>query len=291
MNAIESQAMRMSASEAARLRLLSLPGEPLFIADWDGVLMIHYQVDADRLARIVPFPLDLRNGNAFVGLVGFTMRRMRPRFGGRLAAWLLKPIATHAFLNVRTYVRHHGEPGIYFLAEWLSNRLSVALGPRLFGLPYRLGKIDYQHHSQKVGKGAFHRVPFPKISDEMKSLPTLSLRGSVEDSAGNGILTYRGTLAPAVKPCACEPGSFDEWLMERYTAFTHSAGKIGFFRVWHPPWPQTTLELEVMERSLLDLNWPSFSDAAFVGANYSAGERNVWMGWPHPLICQRVALA
>src|SRR5947209_7244970 len=112
MNAIESQAMRMSASEAARLRLLSLPGEPLFIADWDGVLMIHYRVDADRLARIVPFPLDLRDGNAFVSLVGFTMRRMRPRFGGRLAAWLLKPIATHDFLNVRTYVRRDDEPGI-----------------------------------------------------------------------------------------------------------------------------------------------------------------------------------
>src|SRR2546426_7688628 len=148
MNAIESQAVRMSPSEAARLRLLSLPGEPLFIADWDGVLMIHYQVDADLLAPIIPFALHLHNGKAFVSLVAFTMRRMRPRFGGRLSAWLLKPIATHAFLNVRTYVRHYGEPGIYFLAEWLSNRLSVALGPRLFGLPYRLRKNDLQHPSQ-----------------------------------------------------------------------------------------------------------------------------------------------
>ena len=32
-----------------------------------------------------------------------------------------------------------------FLAEWLPNRLSVLLGPATFGLPYRLGDIDYRH--------------------------------------------------------------------------------------------------------------------------------------------------
>src|SRR6266436_7723570 len=111
-----------NASQAARQRLLSLPGEPLFIADWDRVLMIHYEVEPDTLQRAVPFELELNEGRAFVSLVAFTMRGMKPRMGGHLAALLLKPIATHEFLNVRTYVRHRGESGIYFLAEWLSNR-------------------------------------------------------------------------------------------------------------------------------------------------------------------------
>ena len=81
----------------------------------------------------------------FVSLVAFTLVRMRPRIGGKLGEWLLKPIATHEFLNVRTYVRHRGEPGIFFLAEWLPNRLSVLLGPRSFGLPYRHGRLRYTH--------------------------------------------------------------------------------------------------------------------------------------------------
>src|SRR6266536_656086 len=120
-----------SLSEAARARLLSVRGEPLFLADWDRVLMIHYEVDPVRLQRAVPFELDVYEGRAFVSLVAFTLRGMRPCLGGRLSAWLLRPIATHEFLNVRTYVKRGGETGIYFMAEWLSNRLSVALGPRL----------------------------------------------------------------------------------------------------------------------------------------------------------------
>ena len=89
-------------SIAARQRVLSRRGEPLLIADWERVLMVHFEVDAGALQRDAPFQLDLRDGRAFVSLVAFTMRGMRPHFGGRLAAWLFRPIATHHFLNVRT---------------------------------------------------------------------------------------------------------------------------------------------------------------------------------------------
>src|SRR2546425_686219 len=112
-------------NRAARQRLLSLPGEPLFIADWERVFMIHYEVSPCALQRMVPLELDLHEGRAFVSLVAFTMRGMRPFFGGRWTAWMLKPIATHPFLNLRTYVRHGDETGIYFMTEWLTNRLSV----------------------------------------------------------------------------------------------------------------------------------------------------------------------
>lgn len=98
-------------------------------------------MDAEALQRDVPFQLDLRERRAFVSLVAFTMSGIRPRFGGGLATWLFRPISTHDFLNVRRYVRHGGELGIHFLAEWLSSRLAVKLGPATFGLTYRLGKI------------------------------------------------------------------------------------------------------------------------------------------------------
>src|SRR6266404_7917790 len=101
----ENALARFTASEAARRRLLSVPGEPMFIADWDRSLMIHYEVDGVALQRKVPFELDLWNGRAFVSLVVFTLCGMCPRLGGRVTALLLKPIATHEFLNVRTYVR------------------------------------------------------------------------------------------------------------------------------------------------------------------------------------------
>src|SRR5205823_10777000 len=138
-------ANRTTSSDEARRRMLALPGEPMFYARWDRAVFIHYEADPAALQRDVPFNLDLHEGRAFVSIVAFTLARMRPRIGGRLGEWLFKPIATHEFLNVRTYVRHAGEPGIFFLAEWLSNPLSVRLGPRTFGLPYRFGHLSYAH--------------------------------------------------------------------------------------------------------------------------------------------------
>jgi uncharacterized protein YqjF (DUF2071 family) len=246
-----------------------LPGEPLFLADWDKALMIHYEVDAVALQEAVPFHLDLREGRAFVSLVAFTLRRMRPRIGGSLAELLFKPISTHEFLNVRTYVRHNGEPGIFFLAEWLSNRLSVALGPKVFGLPYRFGRIRYEHDH---ANGPFRGLVKDDYGGdfEYRSLP-LSI------SRHSSLVTR-----PSFRTCPAD--SLDEWLMERYTAFTCvSARTRRFFGVWHEPWPQIPLEVEVRDQSLLETNWPLFRNARLIGGNFSPGVRGVWMGWPHRL--------
>jgi uncharacterized protein len=244
-------------SETARARMLSRRGEPLFLADWMRVLMIHLEADATELQRVVPYPLDLHQGRAFVSLVAFTMEKMRPRIGGRPAAWLFRPIATHDFLNVRTYVRHDGEPGIHFLAEWLSSRLAVTLGPRTFGLPYRHGRIHYEHDLQRD-----------------------NLRGLVKGS-DDARLLYQATMPDKDIFAPCRRGSLDEWLMERYTAFNAVGGRRRFFRVWHPPWPQFPATVQLEYISLLTTHWPWMQDARLIGGNVSPGLKGVWMGRPH----------
>lgn len=246
-----------SFSEAARHRMLRTPGEPLFYASWDHAVMVHYEADPAALQSCVPFELDLRDGRAFVSLVAFTLRRMRPRRGGRIGEWLLKPIATHEFLNVRTYVRANDEPGIFFMVEWLSNRLSVPLGPPVFGLPYRYGRIDYRHDQPREGIG-----------------------GRVD--AKGGSFSYSGTMvSEALTPC--EPGSLTEFLMERYTAFTQPGyGRRRLFRVWHEPWPQTPLDIETAATDLLATTGEWWNTAQYLSANYSPGVE-VWMGRPHKI--------
>src|SRR4051794_7493254 len=78
----------------------------VFVADWMNAVFIHFAIDPAVLQPFVPFALDLNDGLAYVSLVAFTQRRIRPRWGGRAAAALSGPLATHPFLNVRTYVRH-----------------------------------------------------------------------------------------------------------------------------------------------------------------------------------------
>jgi uncharacterized protein YqjF (DUF2071 family) len=86
-------------SDLGKARLLSSKGDPLFFAHWDRALFIHFEVDPERRQAQVPLPLDLYQGRAFVSLGAFTMRDLRPRFGGNLAKALFGPIATHTFLQ------------------------------------------------------------------------------------------------------------------------------------------------------------------------------------------------
>ena len=240
-------------SEVARKRMLTGRGEPLFLANWDNAVFIHYETDPAALQRCVPFPIDLYNGHAFVSIVAFTLRNMRPRVGGKIAQLLVSPIASHHFFNVRTYVCHRGEPAIYFVAEWLSNRLSVALGPITFGLPYRFGKIHYANDGD---------------------------RGEVQGQVRGreGWFEYRGSLPD--DRTTCEPGSLSEFLLERYTAFTSAGRRKQFFRVWHEPWEQSSIAVEIRTNDLLASTGGWWPTAELHSANYSPGV-SVWMGWPH----------
>ncbi|CAN5496369.1 DUF2071 domain-containing protein [soil metagenome] len=241
-----------ASGETARQRLLSIRGEPLFYANWEDALFIHFETEVATLQGCVPFQLDLFKERAFVSLVAFRMRGMRPRIGGRLGALVLKPIATHNFLNVRTYVRHHGEPAIYFMHEWLANRLSVLLGPAIFGLPYHPAKIDYRQNG---------------------------LEGSVR--AEEGSFNFRACLRKG-ELTICEPGSLGEFLLERYTAFTCRGLTKRFFRIWHEPWRQTSAEVDFAGTDLLRSSGDWWPKAQYIGANYAPGVA-VWMGRPHPI--------
>ena len=245
-------------SDEGRARLLSQRGEPLFLAGWERVLFIHFEVDAAQLQRGVPFPLDLRDGKAFVSLVAFTMHDMRFRFGGKILSWLLKLVATHEFLNVRTYVRHGNERGIYFLTEWLSNWLSVRLGPVLYGLPYHHAKINYRHAHENG-----------------------QLACEVEARHHHDNFKYDARLAPDAMFAPCQNDSLDEFVCERYTAYTSHGSTRRFFRIWHPPWPQVRAKVFITDDSLLKKTWPWFHDARLVDANYSPGFGEVWMGRAH----------
>jgi len=239
---------------------MSLPREPLLVAGWRDVVMLHFAVDADALQREVPFAVERFEGRAFISLVCFTLVDMRPRWGGTLAKVLLRPVGTHRYLNVRTYVRHGDEHGIFFLAEWLSSRLATWLGAMPFGLPFRFGRLDYSH-----------------------AVPAEGVHGCVQ--AGEGKLAYRGNPAARedASPTGSAPGSLDEFLLERYTAFTARRGRRGFFRVWHPTWQARRIETHMDERSLLTAKWPWFEPAELVAAHHSRGFEEVWMGWPHGL--------
>jgi uncharacterized protein YqjF (DUF2071 family) len=140
----------------------------------------------------------------------------------------------------------------------VSNRLAVALGPRSFSLPYRHGIISY-HNDWSAGE----------------------LCGRVEDAGTGAAFAYQADLEVGAPLSECDPGSLDQWLMERYSAYNSACARKRFFHVWHEPWLQCQARVEMTDASLLESNWEWFRDAEFVGANYSPCVHGVWLGRPH----------
>ena len=241
-------------SDRAR-RAMLLPGErPLFLADWTDVTFVHYALDPTVLQPHVPFELDLFGGRAYVSLVAFTQRNLRPRLGGKLAARLSAPLATHEFLNARTYVRHSGERGIYFLAEWIPNRLAALVGPPLYGLPYRLAHLRY------TGGGARIDIQSPAGRLAWRAGPGEGGSGGVRESE------------------ACD--SLTHFLLEHYTAFTRRGRTDLRFRVWHEPWGSAPTNVTVEETSILRSAFPWLDAGRPACAHRSPGVFNVWIGPP-----------
>lgn len=224
----------------------------LLLADWKDVVFLHFEADPKLLQQVVPFELDLYEGMAFVSLVAFRMEGMRFYRGGSATRWLTAPIATHHFLNLRTYVRYRGEVGIYFMREWLDNRLAVAMGPTTFGLPYRYARIDYSNE-------------FPTVE------------GKVEGSSGG--IRYSGKVTEP--RCCTHENSVDEFVCERYTAYTAEGRTKKRFRVWHNPWELAELtDVRIERLSLIGAEGKWVKEARFHSGHYSRGVKNVWMGPP-----------
>src|SRR5262245_54548570 len=241
-------------SACAHARFLATQQQPLFLCEWPRVLFMHYAVDAKVLQPQVPFALELFDGRAIVSLVAFTMQRFRPRWGGRLTERLFRPARTNSFFNVRTYVRHCGEPGAYFITQWLSHPFCLFARLPNLRLPWHRARMAYEHAHERG-----------------------TLRGGIIGSKGNR-LTYSATLAEGASFDFSEPGSLGEFAMERYTAFALPGGKPVVFRIWHEPWPQCAIEVTVQDDGLLAQSGNWLQHAHFAGAYYSVGCSEVWMG-------------
>jgi uncharacterized protein len=231
-------------------------GSALFRADWTDVLFIHFRVNREALRTVVPAELqiDTHDGQAYISLVAFTQRRLRPVVGGRLAALLAAPLAEHPFLNLRAYVRRGSDCGIFFLAEWIPNRLAVFVGPRTYGLPYRVGTL---RHRCDLERGVF-------------DARVTSRDGRLVASADFD----PRSLAPA------KLGTLDAFLLERYVAFTRRGAVIRRFAVEHERWPQVSVDVRSTELTLLMRSLPSGACPRLAGANVSPGVNDVVIGAP-----------
>lgn len=94
------------------------------------VLFVHWPVPTDAVREVVPEPLtvDTVDGSAWLSVLAHEVSETT------LAS--LPVSRPFVQVNLRTYVRFDGDPGVYFLSLDAGNRAAALAGRRLFGLPF-----------------------------------------------------------------------------------------------------------------------------------------------------------
>lgn len=209
MTAADPKLPELSQRLAARVRPA---GGPVMYQQWRDLLFLHWKYPASEIQATLPDGLfvDTFGGSAYLGIVPFFMRNIRPRF---LPA--VPGLSDFMELNLRTYVHDRaGVPGVWFYSLDANQRLAVKIARRFFHLPY-------EHARMKS-----HRPPDGRITfDSLRTGPR-----------ANGARCAFG-YAPGEDLPNPDPGSLEFFLVERYRLYSKAPSGLQRGAVFHDPYP------------------------------------------------------
>ena len=178
---------------------------------WRDLLFVHWTTSPDVLRSMIPkdLELDLFEGKAWLGVVPFAMRAVRP--------WWSPPIpGVSNFLetNIRTYVLLDGVPGVWFFSLDAANSLAVRIARARWALPYFRADMSLRKTGNVLTYSGNRRWPEPSSA---------SYTVSAEISQGS--------------PTTAAVGTLDHFLVERYYLFAENRrGAILRGQVHHSPY-------------------------------------------------------
>lgn len=211
---------------------------------WQDVFFHHWPVSPAYLRRHIPgsLEIDLHGGEAWIGIVAFRMKGIYMRGCRHLS--VTPPFAE---VNVRTYVRHNGRPGVFFLSLDVDDWASFHVAKRWYRLPYRQAKV--QMRNEKETRFYSSRRP---------------------EKEGDGA-AFRAAVEPSSKEILSQEGTLDHFLTERYTLFSAGTnGKLYRSDISHPSWKLRTASANISENTLcLPLGIPYDAEQAI--SHFSPG--------------------
>jgi len=192
---------------------------------WRHLLFLHWVVDPAQLRRQLPpgLELDLFEGKAYVGLVPFTMAKVRPRW---VPPW--RRLTDFHEINVRTYVHLAGrDPGVWFFSLDAASAPAVVAARIWFKLPYYWARMSLRESGGRVDYHSERRWPH-------------QLPASCDVSySPNGVPT------PAV------PGTLEHFLVERYFLYSYAHSQLFSGHIHHAPYEIQPAHLHTLSENLL----------------------------------------
>lgn len=200
------------------------PGSPwLMKQKWHDLLFIHWPVPVGQLRPHVPARLEIEtyDNSAWLGVVPFRMSGIRLHGSPPLPGASAMPE-----LNVRTYVRAEGKPGVWFFSLDATNPLAVMAARRFFHLPYFRAAMRCQH---RPGGEIVYTSRRTDAQTRSEAKPA----------------EFRGRYAPAGDVFHARSGSIEYFLTERYCLYAEARGEILRCEIDHDPWPLAPAHSEI----------------------------------------------
>ena len=189
---------------------------------WYDLAYIHYRYSVEEVARILPdgLEVDVCDGSAWVGLIPFSMRGI-----GVPGLPAVPYLGSFPEVNVRTYVRRNGVPGVWFCSLDINRLLPTIVARTTYTLPYCFGRASNKRVGDELHTSVVRRWP----------------RGGAETKI------HLKILEPIIKSSPLEIFLSARWGL--YT--TTRGGALRYAPISHECWPLQRAEIISLDDSLV----------------------------------------
>jgi len=215
-------------SNTDRLSIRQRPaGVPIMHQSWGKLLFMHWPLPAEALRPLIPHRLtiDLFEGEAWIGVVPFTIWDARPVFTPPLP-WL----SEFHEINVRTYVHLDCVPGVWFFSLDANSQVAVLGARTFFHLPYYQASINLEQEGDTIIYSSSRPV----------------------DEGQPGPAGFNATWTIGEQMPEAQPGSLDFFLTERYCLYAADQSDLYRCRIFHQPWPLRRAGLRSYQSTMVE---------------------------------------
>ncbi len=172
---------------------------------WLNLAFVHWRYDPVVVQHLLPPGLDVDtfDGAAWVGLIPFRMQGIGLPHGPAVPY-----LGSFSEVNVRTYVRHEGVPGVWFFSLDVDRVVPAVVARMSYRLPYCWGLSEHARYTDTLTTRVRRRWP-QRVSDT--SL-VVEMGDSVESDDLDVFLTARwGLYSSARRGLRYAPVDHEPW--------------------------------------------------------------------------------
>lgn len=192
------------------------------VQQWRDLAYVHWRYDPQVVAALLPegLEVDTFDGSAWVGLIPFSMRGIGlPRLPA------VPYFGSFPEINVRTYVRRNGIPGVWFFSLDVNRLIPAVVARTTYLLPYCWG-----HASNRIDDGVLR-------SDVERRWPSRA----------------RSRTAVRIGQPIAQPDDLAVFLSARWGLYSKGLfGGLMYAPVDHEPWPLHSASLESIDQNVVE---------------------------------------